>query len=187
MLDSMQLDPNAFLTEKKLIDYLRLIFPNEDWISNRKIPSAPINNRPDYYNAKMKIIIEFDGDSTANVKGHYSNAEVISIDYKKDKVYKEMDFKVIRIPYFVQIATNSIYDLFGLKNIKVKQIYPHGFWNKNAKLPADYNELGIKRFENDLERLPSIRQDIIDSLKTKIIELGNIDLVLPNKLKYLIK
>ncbi len=182
----MKLDPNAFLTEKKLIDYLRLIFPNEIWTSNRKIPGSSINSRPDYYNDKLKIIIEFDGDSTANLKGHYSNAETILKDYKKDKVYKEIGLKVIRIPYFVQMSIDSIHDLFGIEGIKVEQVYPHGFWNKDAKLPVDYNELGISRFENDLIRLPSIRNDIIDSLKTKITEFGNIDLVLPGKLRYLI-
>jgi hypothetical protein len=134
----------------------------------------------------MKIIIEFDGDSKLNINGHYSSAKVILNDYKKDEVYKAMDWKIIRIPYFVQISTNSIYDLFGIKEIKVEQIYPHGFWDEKARLPADFNELGIQRFENDLKRLPSIRQDIIESLKNKIIELGNIDLVLPSKLKYLV-
>ena len=186
MVKNIEYNSTNFLTEEKLVDYLRIIFPNQDWISNKKIPGTPINSRPDYYNEKMKIIIEFDGDSKLNINGHYSSAKVILNDYKKDVIYRKIGWKVIRIPYFVQMSANSIYDLFGINEIKLEQIYPHGFWDEKARLPADFNELGICRFEDDLKRLPSIKQDIIDSLKNKIVELKNIDLVLPNKLKYLV-
>ena len=54
-------------------------------------------------------------------------------------------------------------------------------------LPADYCELGIKHFENDIKNFYYIKNEIIFSLKNKIKKYKDIKLVLPPSLNYLIK
>jgi hypothetical protein len=79
----------------------------------------------------------------------------------------------------------SIMDLFKVET-SITQIYPHGFVDAAAKLPADFNELGIRRFLADLKRFPSIEKEIILSLNQKVVQLGDVELVVPELLRYLL-
>ena len=50
-----------FLTEEKLNDYLKIIFPDvDDWIRNKIVPKSNSRFRPDYRSEKLKMIIEND-------------------------------------------------------------------------------------------------------------------------------
>jgi len=91
----------------------------------------------------------------------------------------------VRIPYFIQMSKPLLKMIFD-EDIEFKQIYPNGFIDKKAVLPADYCELGIELFLEDLERFSYCRDDIIESLKTKIEELDSMELVLPKSLYRLI-
>ncbi|MBE3658651.1 hypothetical protein BOO92_18435 [Vibrio navarrensis] len=71
--------------------------------------------------------------------------------------------------------------------MEFNQIYEHGFIDKKAILPADYCELGVRQFEQDLATFSAFKSDIVKSLESKISELGNIDLVLPSSLHYLVR
>jgi hypothetical protein len=163
-----------YLTESNLIEYLDIIYPNKTWVHNKQFLNYKF--RPDYRNDVLKIAIEFDGYQ------HYTKANIINRDKEKDRIYKKEGYKVIRIPYFVQLDSEVINNLFNIE-IELATKYPHGFIanNNTMILPADYCELGIKRFKEDLKRFYYIREDIVNSLRHKSIELG-IENVLPPSL-----
>jgi len=161
-----------YLTEKSLGIYLNKIFPNHEFINSKKVPNSEINFRPDYRQDDLKLIIEFDGPS------HYTQSSVIIKDLIKDNKYSSLGYKIIRIPYFIQMSKEVIKNLFNV-NFDIEQIYKHGFIDEKVVLPADYCYKGLVRFEEDLDRFYYIKEDIINSLRGKVDKLGNIDLVLP--------
>lgn len=170
-----------YLTEDKLYEALKIIF-KVDFIRDRQVPESGINKRPDFRNDELKLIVEFDGDR------HYSNNKIQKSDILKYKVYTNMGYKVIHIPYFIQLSTSVIKLLFNI-DLEWEQQYPHGFIDEKAMLPVDYNYLGVNNFKTDLLKFKEISTDIIDSLKAKI-ELLGVDNVLPygmNDINELIK
>lgn len=167
-----------YLTEERLGDYLEILFPNTQFIHNKAVPNSGLTRaRPDYRSEKLKLIIEFDGYQ------HYNSASVILNDNKKDIAYKALDYRVIRIPYFIQMSPN-LCKLLGSKK-RVAQTYPDGFIDSRALLPADFSSLGLKRFEKDLKTfsyaIPAIRK----SLKAKLKE-NDASLVITTKIKKLL-
>ena len=94
-----------------------------------------------------------------------------------------MGYTIIRIPYFVQLSTIVIKELFH-KTYSMTQEYPHGFISEKALLPSDFCEMGIGRFINDLNRFSYIQRDIIKSLVDRVDEADQILLVLPPHLLY---
>ena len=115
-------------------------------------------------------------------------------DAKRDKCYKDKGYKLIRIPYFVQLSAEVIEYYFNKKVVKFKQIYPHGFIKDNVILPVDFCEKGIERFKNEMQvfkQIPSnhfgksnnVFDDIIASLQLKIVQKkGDFTKVLPEAL-----
>lgn len=153
------------LTEKTLKDKLNIIFPGIEFIHNRQVPDSGLKTRPDYRNDELMLIVEFDGFT------HYQKSEVQIRDVKKDRVYSNMGYKIIRIPYFVQLDNLTIDYFFG-KNIKIENDYPHGFISPVCLLPADFNAKGIYLFNSILDNLNNngcnkITEDIKASLICK--------------------
>ena len=94
---------------------------------------------------------------------------------------KRPDYKVIRIPYFVQLnSPDVIKEVFNIDVSIGFNDYPHGFIDEKCILPCDFCSLGIKKFLNDLIRFNSISNQIIDSLKTKIAIKKDPLLVVPD-------
>jgi len=172
-------DSKEYLNESKLGDFLRDIFKVE-FIYNRKVQGSGIMTRPDYRSDSLMLIVEFDGE------GHYCNIRTITNDKLKDEVYTSLGYKVVRIPYFIQLNTDIIKTLFDI-DVEYRQEYPHGFVNKKAKLPSEFSEAGLERFVKDLKRFDMCTADIVESLRGKINDLRNIDLVLPRSLQGIIK
>lgn len=169
-----------YLTEKNLGTILDELFPNNDFIHDKSVPnSSNKRRRPDYRSDDRKLIIEFDGDS------HYCKAQRIKSDTEKDHDYNSLGYRVFRIPYFLQITTPLLKEIFE-ENIPFTQRYKNGFIDSNAVLPADYCELGIQLFKQDLKRFSYHADEIIDSLQCKIAEKGDIELVLPSVLVKLV-
>ena len=168
-----------YLTEKTLGEYLKQIFPEHEFIRDRVVPNSEIQKRPDYRNDELMLIVEFDG------YGHYSKPDNILIDGFKDDVYRDMGYEIIRIPYFIQMSTDIVELLFD-KNVKIEQVYPHGFIDSKAMLPAYFCELGVRRFSKDLERFEIVKEDIIASLSQKYDDYVNINYVLPPSLHKLL-
>jgi hypothetical protein len=69
---------------------------------------------------------------------------------------------------------------FGLE-ADIIQDFPHGFITTKV-FPASFCELGIARFEREMESLPdSVRQAVISSLRLRVLEHG-VEYVIPQKL-----
>lgn len=154
---------NEYLTENLLGDFLK------ERISNNIIRDTRLldtNFRPDFVLPDFNLIVEFDGFL------HYTKANIILADYKKDSLYKKYGFKVIRIPYFIQLDSYVIKKLFKkyTNNSTSFNNFPHGFIDKKVVYPADFCSLGIKRFIKDLNKYKKISDQILKSLTDKIIE-----------------
>jgi hypothetical protein len=97
-----------------LEEYLKVIFPDvNDWIHDKTtgiiLDGKKYLGRPDYRSEKLKMIVEFDG------LPHYKNPDVILNDEYKNAIYEEAGYKVIRIPYFIQLSNDVAEKLFGVK------------------------------------------------------------------------
>lgn len=166
-----------FLLENSLGDVLKQIFPHtEDWVQNKGFRGC--NFRPDYRSDSLKICIEFDGYQ------HYTKASVIANDKLKDSVYEGAGYSVVRIPYFIQLSQKTLKVLFGIAT-KWKQLFPHGFVSNEptVRLPADFCEAGLNKFQQDLKTFSCVKKDILESLK---LRKEPIDLVLPPSLQHLL-
>ena len=172
--------PPPYLTEQNLGEIFRTLVSGLKFEHNKTVPGSGIKTRPDYRFDEIGLIVEFDGNH------HYQDANVIFRDGEKDKAYTDMGYRVERIPYFIQMTSELLYRLFGQK-IPYAQSYPHGFIDGDAVLPANFCELGIKQFIRDLNKFGCYKNDIIASLRQKIAEKEEINLVLPPTLHYLIK
>ena len=170
-----------YLTEKNLGNILNELFPDNDFIHDRSVPNSQNKRRrPDFRSDSRKLILEFDGDS------HYCKAQRIKADIEKDEDYRRLGYRIFRIPYFVQLTTPLLRDIFD-ENIQFMQRFPNGFIDPKATLPADYCELGIELFKRDLEKFSYHADEILASLKNKVEEKKDIDLVLPLSLRGLVE
>lgn len=123
----------AHLTEEKLGNALSKIF-SCDFIHNRKVPKSNIQNRPDFRSEELKLIVEFDGYK------HFNSSITQQRDVYKTSIYELMGYKVINIPYFIQLSSKSIKFFFDVE-IDWEQEYPHGFISDKALLPSDFNTM----------------------------------------------
>lgn len=169
-----------YLTESNLGEILKDVVPELEFIHDKAVPEAKNKRRrPDYRCESEKLIIEFDGDT------HYCKANRILTDAEKDEDYSALGYRIVRIPYFIQITDQVLKYIFG-RSIEFKQVYPNGFIDPNAILPADFCELGISQFIKDLETFNYHKDEVIESLKSKVQEKGNISYVLPPSLNHLV-
>lgn len=104
------IDKDTGLHRTGLEKYLLVIFPEikaEDWVHDKTIPGLKKKIRPDYRCEKLKLIVEFDG------LPHYKNPDRILADEQNDIIYQHLGYKVVRIPYFIQLTNDVIEKLFG--------------------------------------------------------------------------
>lgn len=169
-----------YLTEKILGEYLNSLFPNNEFVHDKIVPNSGTRRRPDYRCDELMLIVEFDGYF------HYTQAEKIFNESEKSKTYSDMGYKVVRIPYFVQMTKQIVGHYFGIE-AEIEQEYNHGFIDKKCVLPCDFCELGITKFILDIELLPNnVKQDVVKSLEDKIKEKGSILKVIPSSISNLI-
>lgn len=194
---------------------LQRLFPEVKWShnylkdSNKRCIQTIGSSRiaPDFWNTdlvikgKKGVVIEIDGDSLGQ-PNHFSRTEVATIDIHKDEAYHNFGFEnIIRIPPYIQLDSEMVTYYFGeLETAKqIGDLYPavheHGFAHPDITLPADFCEMGIKRFMNDMECIPNnVRKKIIGTLLERINEYQEKgfsysearSLVLPQSLIYLI-
>jgi hypothetical protein len=167
-----------YLDERSLGRFLRERLDSET-IANALIPSTPRRFRPDYRSERHRVVVEFDGDE------HYRRALHVIQDAERDDLVAALGYRVIRIPYFVQLTTVTINQLFGalVANQFPFKEFPHGFIARTVIFPADFCELGIERFQRDLDRFASIKVDILTSLQKAATDRGDWRLVYPPKLR----
>ena len=166
-----------YLTESSLGVFLEKKLGG-NWIHNKSYLGR---FKPDYRNESTMTIVEFDGYA------HYTQASRILADKAKDQLYSGAGYKIVRIPYFIQLSSSTCKTMFNV-DLDIEQVYPHGFIDEKCILPADFCELGVERFKSDINRFATEAEEIINSLKTKIAKSKyGVDEVLPKSLKYLLR
>lgn len=135
-----------------LEEYLNVIFPEYKWIHDKslgKIDSKNYRIRPDYRCEEHKIIVEFDG------LPHYKNPEQILKDIENTETYKKLGYKVVRIPYFIQLTNKNVEKLFGVK-VEIK-LFPDNISSLAVEIgntPAYLCVDGIKRMAEVFRMFP---------------------------------
>jgi hypothetical protein len=163
-----------YLDESSLGRFLRERLDPET-LSNARVPAIARQFRPDYRSEKHKLIVEFDGDQ------HYRSAKHVIEDKTRDQILTDAGYRVIRIPYFVQMTEPVIGILFGdsIANRDRFKDFLHGFISPTVIFPADFCELGVAQFLEDLDRFAVIRADILASLAHAAAAKGDWRLVYP--------
>jgi|SRR5271165_3646990 len=138
----------SYLDESSLGRFLRERLDPET-ISNAHVPTITRRFRPDYRSEKHRLIVEFDGDQ------HYRSAKHVIEDKERDRILSDAGYRVIRIPYFVQMTEPVIGGLFGncIANRAPFKDFRHGFVADTVVFPADFCELGVARFLARLSQL----------------------------------
>ena len=157
-----------YLTEDSLEEFLKQIYPNKEIIRNKIVPNSNLKSRLDFRIEEEKLIVEFDGYR------HYNSYETQLRDEIKYHHYTYMGYKVIRIPYFIQLSIEVILKLFDIHLPDFEQKYPHGFIDKKALTPLDFNYKGLLKFRDDLIIFEKeITEDILYSLVNTPEKRGN--------------
>ena len=165
------IDTETGLGRTSLIEYLNVIFPEiNDWIHDKTLPKELTGNiksmrRPDYRSETLKMIIEFDGIQ------HYTNPDIIINDKESTKFYESLGYKVIRIPYFIQLTNKVVKQLFN-RDIK-ESLFPENIASltyTNRNTPAYLCPMGIERMKEEFKKFPE--QYIIN--KQHLINENNI-------------
>lgn len=157
----------GYLTELKLKNIFKKYISPINWLGAEvTLPSSKRRFDFGFINDGIKTLVEFDGAQ------HYTDALQIKIDREKDLLALRNNYKLIRIPYWVQLTSETLNYYFSIKH-DVFQSYPHGFIDDKAILPASFCELGVYRFYDEYTKLPkSIQLSIWESLAFKINSLG---------------
>ena len=142
-------DPETGICRTGLDEYLKVIFPNtNDWIHDKQFGLAKdgsvCKRRPDYRSDSLMMIVEFDGLQ------HYTNPERIKSDIDSVNFYTKQGYKVIRIPYFIQLTNKTVKQMFGVdveEQLFDETIASMSIENKNT--PAYLCTAGVKRMANE--------------------------------------
>lgn len=145
--------------------YLKVIFPDvDDWVHD-KITGLEIlgKHRPDYRSEALKLIVEFDGVQ------HYKSTKQILKDRDTTALYEKAGYKVVRIPWFVQLTNSAVETLFGIS--VEEELFPDiGFWSFCDR--ENLNNMcldGIIRCADELSLFPSQLQAAINFVEDQKI------------------
>lgn len=151
---SAGIDEDTGICRTGLEEYLHVIFPNtNDWIHDKTIDTLPkgekSRKRPDYRSESLKLIVEFDGLQ------HYTDPERIKEDRMAVEFYERLGYKVVRIPYFIQLTNQAVEEMFGVcveEPLFDGSIPSLGIKGKNT--PAYLCAAGIERMAKEFFRFP---------------------------------
>lgn len=144
------IDKDTGLIRTGLPTYLKEIYPEvDDWVHDEVIPDSGRRVRPDYRSESLKLIIEFDG------LPHYQQPDTIKTDKEKTELYKELGYKVVRIPYFIQLSKAVVKTLFDvdLENDLFDERIP-SLEIKGRNTPAFLCGAGVKRMAEEFHLFP---------------------------------
>lgn len=157
------IDKDTGLHRTGLEEYLAVIFPDikeEEWIHDKCIPGLEKRIRPDYRCEKLKLIIEFDG------LPHYISPVRIKADHENDLLYKNAGYKVVRIPYFIQLTNEVIEQLFRRKvSEKMFPVEIPSLGVKGRNTPAFCCSAGLKRMAAEFKKFPQQYEVNMKALK----------------------
>ena len=160
--ETTELAKKSGIDKTGLDEYLSVIFPNvHDWVHDKNIENIKSKRRPDYRSESLKLIVEFDGIQ------HYTNPLNIEHDRQGTLFYESLGYKVIRIPYFIQLTNKAVKHLF---DVDVKE----QLFNENVpslsitakNTPAFLCLLGIKRMAEEFKKFPEQYEVNVNYLKS---------------------
>ena len=157
-------DKDTGLHRTGLEDYLLVIFSGiDDWVHDKtlgEINGKKYRSRPDYRSETLKLIVEFDGLQ------HYTKPDIIEKDYILTKTYSGLGYKVVRIPYFIQLTNKAVKTLFGVnvsEELFQESIPSLGI--KGMNTPAYLCPAGLKRMAQEFKKFPEQYKTNIEFLK----------------------
>lgn len=114
----------------------------------------------DFYIHDINTVVEFDGYR------HYNDSTTISRDQLKDNILIKDGINVKRIPYFVQLTPQMFKFYFDIEmKPEFQYEYSHGFIDKKAMTPDNFNSEGYYRYKMQITTLPvNVREDIKASI-----------------------
>lgn len=163
------LDADTGLHRTGLEEYLAVIFPSvDDWIHDKSI--GMLNGvkrklRPDYRSESLKLIVEIDG------LPHYQSPKNIEKDKKNTADYIAGEYKVVRIPYFIQLTNLAVKQLFGIEiaeplfNVNIPSL---GI--KGSNTPAFICGAGVVRMAQEFKKYPDqykVNVEYLESLNNE--------------------
>ena len=158
------IDKDTGLHRTGLEDYLKIIFPKtNDWIHDKalgEVNGKVFRSRPDYRSEELKIIIEFDGLQ------HYTKPDIIEKDFRLTEEYINLGYKVVRIPYFIQLTNKAVKTLFDIEvseELFDEKIPSLGIQGLNT--PAYLCPAGVKRMAEEFKKFPEQYKTNIEFLK----------------------
>lgn len=158
------IDKDTGVHRTGLENYLKIIFPKiDDWTHDKAlgmVNGTNYRNRPDYRSEELKLIIEFDGLQ------HYTKPDIIEKDLKNTELYKNFGYKVVRIPYFIQLTNKAVKTLFDVdvsEELFDETISSLGIEGQNT--PAYLCPAGVKRMAGEFKKFPEQYKTNIDFLK----------------------
>lgn len=172
---------DGYLVQQKLASALKQIVGAEAWrgTEQRIVVDRKLRWDMVFEDINGKVAVEFDGDE------HYRHSLKIKVDREKDACARAAGYRVVRIPYWVQLTTHTLKHYFNL-DAEIVQDFPHGFITTKV-FPASYSELGIERFRAELDELPAdVREAVVTSLRDRAEEHG-LEFVLPASLRSLLE
>lgn len=122
-LNNFSRENEIWLTEKNLFYILKDIYPDCSIIPQKKILSYKV----DYLIEEKDLIIEFQGYQ------HFIRTKIAYKDNNRFENLKNNSFKVIEIPYFIQLTPSVTEYLFNY-NKDYSNGFPHGFIHPKAQL-----------------------------------------------------
>jgi len=162
--EKAETDKDTGLIRTGLDEYLKVIFPEtKDWLHDKAFGEhngQKYKIRPDYRSESLKLIIEFDG------LPHYKNPNTIEKDYINQKVYENNGYKVVRIPYFIQLSNDVVEKLFGItvkESLFDATIPSLGINGRQS--PAYLCPAGIRRMAKEFLEYPEQYQVNLKALK----------------------
>ncbi len=157
-------DKDTGVCRTGLDEYLSVIFPNtHDWIHDKggvELDGKKLGTRPDYRSESLKMIVEFDG------LPHYTNPDVILKDLQNTENYEKSGYKVVRIPYFIQLSKDAVKELFSVdldQELFDDSIPSLGLKGRNT--PAYLCHEGVKRMAKEFLRFPHQYEINLKALK----------------------
>lgn len=148
-----------------LNEYLSVIFPDTEWIHDKAFGEhggKKYKIRPDYRCEKLKLIVEFDG------LPHYKNPETIERNMENQRTYESFGYKVVRIPYFIQLTNSVVKTLFDvdipqpLFDGKKPSLSSNGQYSPAYLCPA-----GLKRMAKEFLKFPEQYETNLQALKSE--------------------
>lgn len=156
--------------------YLKHIFPNvDDFVHDKPFGGSDKSvsrKRPDYKSESLKLIVEFDG------LPHYQSKHQVERDSESERLYTKAGYKVVRIPFFIQLTSSVIERLFGVRDIQGFDYDVPSFTKNCGSLPVDMCVHGIVRMMNEFmsiapEQLYKNRSYFLDNKMLDCYNLTN--------------